>query len=230
MLRLGIAGLLATCTLVFATGASAQLSSGEGDDVERLHRETIHTRRMLADSVVVMGVVSAVGGGVLIVPSGDDQAWRFAGVNTAIFGVVNTVVGLLALYGIGAEERTWESELARAARRTPEGLARAKLHAALDERRESVGHAINLGLDGAYLGVAGTSIIASQLGVDHSQRWLASGVAIGIQAVFLVGVDLIGLVRSASYHRAFVESLLPSFAVTPTPTGMELRMGMGGAF
>jgi hypothetical protein len=228
-------GLIAALPLAVASNASAQSippnAVSEAEGLERLHRESIHTRRVLADSVFVAGLVSIAGGGALLVPSGDDQAWRYAGINTAIFGVVNTIVGLLALHGIAAEEATWESDEGLAARRTPEGLARARIHAALDERRESVGHAINLGLDGAYLGVAGTAILASQLGVDHPNRWLASGIAIGVQAVFLVGIDLTGLTRSQIYHRAFVEGLMPTFSVTPAPNGAtETHLGVGGVF
>ncbi|CAN5672072.1 hypothetical protein BH09MYX1_BH09MYX1_41300 [soil metagenome] len=230
--------LVAASVLLGAEHASAQSEvpsaaspgASDVDDLERLHWQTIHTRRLLADAVLGAGLVSIAGGGVLLVPNADDQAWRFAGVNTAIFGVVNTVVGLLALHGIGAEERSWESDSARAARRTPQGLARAKIHAAEDERRESVGHAISLGLDGAYLGVGCTAILASQLGVEHPNRWLASGAAIAFQAVFLIGVDLIGLTRSRAFHRAFVESLAPTFAFAPAAAGTDMQFGITGAF
>jgi hypothetical protein len=219
---------------VSASGASAQALApsavADAENLERLHRDTIRTRRLLADSVFVAGLGSIVAGGALIVPNGDDQAWRYAGLNTAIFGAVNTIVGLLALHGIAVEETAWESDEGLASRRTPDGLARARIHAALDERRESVGHAINLGLDGAYLGVAGTALVASQLGVDHPKRWLASGISIGLQAVFLVGIDFIGMSRSQTYHRAFVESLLPSMSVTPTATGTETQLGLVGTF
>lgn len=232
--RLG-ASLIATAAFAMAPSARGQEapsspSSSEVDDLERLERDSIHTRRLLADSVLVAGLVSVAGGAALMVPSADDQAWRYAGVNTAIFGVVNTIVGLLALRGIGNEETTWERDDARAARRTPEGLAQARIHAAIDERRESVGHAINLGLDAAYLGVGATAVAASQLGVDHPNRWLASGAAIGFQALFLVGVDFIGLRRSQVYHRAFVESLSPSFAIVHAAGGPETRFGISGIF
>jgi len=223
--------LIAASTVVLGEAtALAQVATPEVEALEQTHRDAIHTRRLLADSVLVAGLVSVAGGAALIVPDANDQAWRYAGVNTAIFGAVNTVVGLLALHGIGHEERTWEADDARAARRTPEGLARARIHAALDERRESVGHAINLGLNCAYLGVAGTAVLASQLGVDHPNRWLASGAAIGFQALFLVGIDFIGLVRSAEYHRRFVLGLEPTLAITPTPSGTETRLGVGGRF
>jgi hypothetical protein len=228
--------MVALSMVVMEATALAQVATPEADALEQTHRDAIHTRRLLADSVLVAGGVSVAGGAALIVSDANDQAWRYAGVNTAIFGAVNTVVGLLALSGISTEERTWEADDARAARRTPEGLARARIHAAMDERRESVGHAINLGLNCAYLGIAGTAVLASQLGVDpelrgdHPNRWLASGAAIGFQALFLVGIDFIGLTRSAEYHRSYMLGLEPSLAVTPTPTGMETRLGIGGTF
>ena len=200
------------------------------DTLEGVRRESLKTRRVLADSVLVAGLMSIVGGGALVFVEASDQAWRLAGVNTAIFGLVNTVVGLRALQGIAGEERTWESEEARASRRTPEGLNRARIHAVIDERRESVGHAINLGLDGAYLGVGATAILVSQLGVGHPNRWLASGVAIGLQTVFLLGVDFIGLTRSASYHRGLVDGFVPSLSITPASSGAEMRFAFKGTF
>lgn len=220
--------LLAIC----ASAPPARAQSDERDlaAFESRRQDTLRTRRSLADSVLIAGLVSLAGGGALIVPSGDDEAWRAAGVNTAIFGAFNTLIGGLALHGIAAEQRSFDSSDARAARRTQGGLARAKLHAVLDERRESVAHAINLGLDCAYLGVGGTAIAASQLGVDHPNRWLASGVAIGVQALFLVVVDLVGLVRSGSDHHAFLESLSPSVAFTSSADARQLQLGVGGSF
>lgn len=236
--------LLALSTLVTERAAHAQVATQEAlagpvgppvasasaDALEQTHREAIQTRRVLADSVLVAGLVSIAGGAALMVSDAEDHAFRYAGLNTAIFGAVNTVVGLLALHGIGNEERTWEAEDARAARRTPEGLARARIHAVLDERRESVGHAINLGLNCAYLGVAGTAVLASQFGVDHPKRWFASGAAIGFQAVFLVAIDFVGLTRSQDYHRRHMLGVEPALAITPTPTGTEARLGLSGRF
>ena len=226
MRALPIAMLVLSSMLAMEATALAQVAPSEVEALEQTHRDAIETRRLLADSVLVAGLVSVAGGAALMVPDANDQAWRYAGVNTAIFGAVNSVVGLLALSGIRKEERSWETDEARAARRTPEGLARARIHAALDEHRESVGHAVNLGLNCAYLGVAGTAILASQLGVDHPDRWLASGAAIGFQALFLVGVDFIGLTRSRGYHRAYVLGLEPSLALS----GTETRLGVGGRF
>ena len=203
---------------------------GDVPEIERVHRESIATRRALADAVLIVGIGSAAGGAALLVADAEDQAFRFAGLNTAIFGAVNTVVALLALRGIAKEEDAWESPEASARRRTPGGLARARVHAALDERREATSHAINLGLDGAYLGVAGTAILASRLGVEHPSRWLGSGIAIGVQALFLVGVDFIGLRRAAGYHRTFVDGLAPAVSVLPSAAGAEVRLSAGGVF
>lgn len=234
-LRSSLAALVATSAVAFAPSAHAQpASSGVRDtevqEIEQLRHDSLATRRVLADSVLVGGLVSIAGGIALMVPSGDDQAWRFAGLNTTVFGAVNTGVALVALHGIGREESRWESETARAARRTPEGLTRARIHAAEDERRESVSHAINFGLGVAYLGVAGSTILASQLGVDHPNRWLGSGVAIAFQALFLIGVDYVGLTRSSRYHRALVESFTPSIAIVPGANGTDARFGLGGTF
>jgi len=228
-------GALAAGTAILASAQLAAAQTAPSDPgaveaLEDLHAESIHTRRLLADAVLAAGLFSLAGGGALIVPAGDDRAWRFAGVNTAIFGAVNTVVGLLALSGIAREERTWESVEARAARRTPEGLIRARMHAVIDERRESAAHAVNLGLGCAYLGIAGTVVLASQLGVEHPDRWLASGAAIGVQALFLVAVDSIGLWRSGHYHGRLVEGLAPTVSVLPAPSGMETRVGVGATF
>lgn len=219
-------GAVLTCS---SLAASAR-ADDEVASLEQSRAEAFSTRRALATSVLVAGGVGIVGGGVLMIPSGDDKAWRFAGINTAVFGVVNTVVGLRALFGIRAEERAWDDDAARAARRTPAGLAAARAHAAEDERRESVGHAINLGLDIAYLGVGGTAVLASQVGADHPNRWLASGVAIGVQSAFLLGVDLIGLSTSADYHRAVLANVAPVVSFSPTPHGNDWRVGVGAAF
>jgi len=225
------AAILASARLAAAQPAPAAPCDPAGvEAIEQIHAESIHTRRLLADAVLAAGLFSLAGGGALIVPAGDDRAWRFAGVNTAIFGAVNTVVGLLARSGIAREERTWESVEARAARRTPQGLIRARMHAVIDERRESAAHAVNLGLGCAYLGIAGTVVLASQLGVEHPDRWLASGAAIGVQALFLVAVDSIGLWRSGHYHGRLVEGLAPTVSVLPAPSGMETRVGVGATF
>lgn len=174
--------------------------------VDALRQESLATRRMLLTSVLVEGVVSAVGGGLLMITDGEDQAFRYAGINTAAFGVANVIIGAVALAGIAAEENF--SLGVRANETEQQRNARFLRHALADERRESVGHAINLGLDVGYAAIGGTALLASQLGVDHSDRWLASGIAIAVQAAFLMVVDLWGMEASGAAHRRLLEQVL----------------------
>lgn len=206
-LALSLAGL--------ATTGSARADSAA--ELEKLHSESIHTRRVLADAVLVDGVVGLAAGGALMIPSSADGAWRFAGINTAIFGTINTIIGIRALIGIGQEERSWQA----IDRSTPAGLLRARLRAAEDERRESVGHAINLGLDCGYIGIGAVAIVASRAGADRPNRWLASGVAIIVQSLFLVAIDWVGLAKSHAYHASFVEGIVPAVSVARTTFGTE---------
>lgn len=206
----------ALCALASARAAHAE------DDLAKLHSESIHTRRLLADAVLVDGLVGLAAGGALIIPDAHDGAWRYAGINTAVFGAINTVIGIRALVGIAREEREWSA----IDRSTVEGRHRAALRAAEDERRESVGHAVNLGLDCGYIGIGTVAIIASRAGADHPNRWLASGVAIIVQSVFLVAIDLIGLQNSHRYHGKFVESITPAVAVNRTTFGTETFFGV----
>ncbi len=230
-MRRVLGSLFGLILLVAAPPAFAQ-AVPEADvlALETAHRESIATRRALSDAVLVAGLTSTAGGAALMVPDAEDQGFRFAGINTALFGVINTVVALLALRGIAGEEAEWGSASAAAARRQPGGLARARVHAALDERREATSHAVNLGLGAGYLGVGAAAILASRLGVDHPNRWLGSGVAIGAQAIFLVAIDWVGLRRAAHFHRMFVEGLLPTVSVVPSARGTETRLVVGGVF
>ncbi len=225
---LGLAAMSSLPAVAHAEEANVE----EVQELERVHGQSITTRRALADTVLVAGLVSVAVGGVLIIPDAEDQAFRFAGLNTALFGAINTVVALVALRGIAKEEDSWTSSEAAAARRTPDGLRRARAHAASDEQRESASHAINLGLGAAYLAVAGTAILASRLGVDRPNYWLGSGIAIGAQALFLVGVDFIGLRRASHYHRVFVDGLVPGISVGPSEgaSGTQSSLTIGGKF
>ncbi len=227
--------LCGTLALGFVAGESGDARAEpeaplepEAHALEDLHAESIHTRRVLADAVLVDGVVGLVAGGVLLVPDGDDQAWRFAGINTLVFGVVNTLVGIRALVGIGHEDSTWNTDASYASRRTAAGLMAARMHAAEDERRESVGHAINLGLDFGYLGVAGAAVLASVSGVSHPNRWLGSGISIGVSSLVLLSIDLAGLLRSGSFYRKFVQQFAPQ--VSFSDHKMTLSLGYAGRF
>lgn len=204
---------LALAALAPATARADAADPQELANLERLHAESMETRRTLAHVVLVDGIVGVTGGALLMIPSSADLGFRFAGLHTLIFGAINTGVGLYALHGIAAEERRWNAN--SESRRTREGLARGKAHAAEDERRESVSHALNLGLDVAYAAIGGTAIVASQAGVEHPNRWLGAGIALCVQATVLVVVDVVGLSRSAEYHAGFVSPTLGGTVKAP---------------
>ncbi len=119
---------------------------------------------------------------------------------------------------------------ARVARRTAAGLQRARAHALDDEARESIGHAVNLGLDVAYAAVGATALAASYSGVDHPLRWRATGVAVGAQAIYLLGVDLYGLRQSSRFHGTLLDGLRPDVAFAPTASGVAIAAGVSGRF
>jgi hypothetical protein len=187
-------------------------------ELGRLRRQSLAVRRSLSIGVVSAGLLSLVGGVVLVVPETDSHAMRVAGVNTLAFGVVNVVVGSVALAGIRSEQAEWEEERSEE-RTTATGYRRHLLHALADERREAVSHGINLGLASAYGAAAITAILASQLGVDEPQRWRAAGVSIGTQALFLVVIDAIGTIDAGSQHEALVTLAASSLDVSLGPDG-----------
>jgi len=134
----------------------------------------------------------------------------------------------VARAGISSEREQWESPTARAERRTAAGFRRHLDHALADERRESVGHGINLGLDLGYAAMGATAIFASQTGASHSDRWLAAGVALVAQATHLTIIDLVGLLESGRYYDELMglRPVQPSLAVGPAGAGLQI----GGAF
>ncbi|MFO0675807.1 MAG: hypothetical protein U0169_04695 [Polyangiaceae bacterium] len=205
-------------------------SSDDLREVERLHAESQDRRRTLATAVLVGGATSVVGGALLMVPDGDDQAWRFAGFNTVIFGAIDAVIGGLSLRDVAKADEAWNAPAAAAARRTRAGLSRTHAAALADARKESVAYAVNLGLDGAYLSVATMAVVVSRLGVSHPDRWFASGVAIGVQSLFLVAVDVVGITNAGRTHAGHVHALVPQVAVVPTASGTDAYVGIRAAF
>ena len=206
-----LATVCAIAILSTASTTSAQTPADGGARppalvaVETLRHDALRTRRTLLTAVLVEGLVSAVGGGLLLIPDANDQAWRYAGINTAAFGVANAIIGAVALLGISEEEDfALEAPANEGAERRTARLLR---HALADERRESVGHAINLGLGVGYAAIGATAILASQFNVDNPDRWLASGVAIAVQAAFLIVVDLWGTESSGASHRRLLERI-----------------------
>lgn len=193
------------------------------DELRALRTASLDTRAALATSVVSAGVVSIVAGALLTIPDDYDQGLRYAGFNTLAFGAVNTVVGAIALVGI-EEERSWDGDPARTVEtQTPTGFARYRDHAVADESREAWGHGINLGLAAAYGAIGGVAIAASQLGVEHPNRWLGSGIAISAQAAHLLIVDLIGTWKARQYEDE-IRALAPS--VSYDPASGDTRAGV----
>ena len=162
---------------------AAPAPAGELEDVERIYDESVRQRKNLMIALTAGGVVSTIAGVGLMVPEENDQAWRVGGGVTLGFGVVNALLGGFALRGITHEKPiTTRREL----------LAQSS--------REAVVFGVNLGLDLAYLMASATAILASQLGVDNPDRWLAGGVTGAVQAVFLLGIDVAGVLIARRTH------------------------------
>jgi hypothetical protein len=155
----------------------------EAADVERIYHESARQRKRLMIALTAGGVVSTIAGVGIMVPDSHDQAWRVGGGVTLGFGVVNALLGGFALRGI-MHEKPITSRKDLLAQSSREGLV----------------FGINLGLDVAYLMASATAILASQLGVDNSERWLAGGVTGAVQAVFLVGIDIAGVLIARKTH------------------------------
>lgn len=193
--------------------------------LERVREDSLTMRESVAATIAIEGAASAVAGVVMMFPDDYDQAIRYAGINTAAFGAINVLVGSLALNGIAKERERWDEAKRRGV--SPE---RRLAHAIEDERRESVGHAINLGLAGAYAAVGGMAIGVSRAGVDHPDRWLASGIAISSQAVFLATVDLLGMAKSKGYHDELAGMVTPMLSVSASDESVDPMLGLSGSF
>jgi hypothetical protein len=155
------------------------------DRLEDVHAESLRGRKRIMWTLIGGGLASTAAGVGFTIPDGNDQAWRVGGALTLSFGVINGVIGTLGLLGTLREERG------------PTPDARKLLR---DTAKEQMAFGVNLGLDVGYLLAAGAAILASQLGVDNGERWLAGGVAAGVQALFLIGVDSAGVVHAGRVH------------------------------
>lgn len=182
----------------------------DGAQLQELRQKSLETRRELQTSVFSSGIASIAIGVALSIPDDYDQGLRFAGLNTLGFGVVNTIVGGVALAGI-AEEAEWEASQAP---QTEDDRRRYADRALADESREAWGHGINLGLAGAYAAVGGMALAVSQLNVDHPNRWLGSGIAILTQAAHLATVDMVGSLMARDYERR-MRALSPDVGYDP---------------
>lgn len=202
-------GAALSIPLLFTNTAIAQ--EAPSTELQELRAASLETRRELQTSILTSGIVSVVAGVALIIPNSYDQGLRYAGINTLGFGIVNTIVGGVALHGI-ASETAWDASQNP---QTRDASDRYSAHALADESREAWGHAINLGLAGAYAAIGGMAIAVSQAGVSHPNRWLGSGVAIVTQATHLAIVDLVGTVMARDFERRMRE-VSPTFGFDPS--------------
>jgi hypothetical protein len=196
-------------TLVLVTGTA------RADPLDDEQQALNGTVRRLMTCLVIDGAVGIVGGAALLIPDGADQAFRVAGASTMIFGAINFAIGVSALMGKRGEDRAWREH-------RPADARRALLDGA---HHEEVLFAINLGLDVGYAIGGVAAILASQLGADHPDRWMAAGVATVVQAVALAAIDLAGTVAAS---RAFQRRLAVAPLVGFSPSGATV--GLGGVF
>jgi hypothetical protein len=214
--------------LTFAAPAVADPSTEEAArDLEQLHARVAAGRRRVSWSLLAGGLVSVAVGAGLVWKDGDDQAWRFAGGTALAFWAIDALLGGLALPALAGEERRFAASAAE--RRSPAGLERARRQLLRELSHESVIYAVNLGLDVLYAGAGAVAIIASQQGVSNANAWLATGVVGVVEGLFLVGVDLAGLLNARGAHDRLLD-LVPIVAVQPSPAGPSGGVGLRGHF
>ena len=199
------------------------------DDFDAAEARTTRLELRTMDVLLAGGIVSTLTGVGLMTTDRYDQGLRIAGGLSAGFGVVDVILGGIAIPSIVRAQRRFAAD--RRARATPAGLFEAQRRAAADQHGDATLFAINLGLDGGYVLAGLAAVLASQLGVDHPDRWLAGGLAAVIQGVFLAGVDAAGMTIANRRHRRLLESLVPIVDVRPPSSGPTRgSIGVAGMF
>ena len=161
------------------------------------------------DVLLAGGIVSTIAGAGLMATDRYDQGLRIAGGLSAGFGVVNVILGGIAIPAVVRAQRRFVA--ARPSRESAEGLLAAQRSAIAEHHADAILFGVNLGLDGGYILAGLAAVLASQLGVDHSYRWLGGGAASAIQGAFLLGVDLTGMTIANRRHRKLLEALADRF-------------------
>lgn len=195
-------------------------------EIERLHAEAVVDKQRLMHAVLGAGGVSIVSGGLMMITDANDQAYRVAGGCALVFGVIDAAIALTSLRGIGRDARVWESD--RAGRVTGADLQRARARWLAAERGEGVAYAVNLGLDIAYLSSGLTAVLASQLGAEHPERWLAGGLSVSVQALLLVGIDLAGLGQAGRLQKRLLHDLVPGVSLIGAYAEPAVRLTVAG--
>ncbi len=163
-----------------------------GADEARLNR----TEHRLMLGLLSDGAISVAAGAGLLAPGNNDQAWRVAGGVTLTFGVIDVVLGISGTLGTARELRNFIA--AQPAHRAD--LVSARRAGVAAPQKKATVFALNLGLDVGYITGGSVAILASQLGVDHSGRWLAGGSAAAIQGLALGVIDLVGMLAAQRIH------------------------------
>ena len=208
--------------------AADLLFSNELAAFDAQHARTTRLKLRTMNVLLAGGILSTLAGIGLMVPDGYDQGLRISGALTASFGAINVILGGLSIPNLVKKQRAFEA--ARNARATPAGLLEAKRQDLRDQHADVLLFGINLGLDGGYILAGLAAILASQLGADHPDRWLAGGVATVIQGVFLAGVDTSAMIIANRRHAVILQSILPVLGVANTPTGLQGSIGFAGRF
>lgn len=209
-----------------AAAAPTPALLGELAALDQLHAEAIADKKRLMHAVLGAGVVSIAGGGAMMFIEASDQAYRVAGGCTLVFGAIDAVIALTSLRGIGRAARMWESE--RPTRNNAARLQQTRARWLAAERGEGIAYALNLGLDIAYLSSGLTAVAASQLGAEHPERWLAGGLSVSLQALFLVGIDLAGLRQAGRLHERLLHDLVPSVSMVGAFSEPALGVALAG--
>jgi hypothetical protein len=149
------------------------------DEVASDFAQLNKTEHRLMISLLTDGALSLAAGAGMMVPGGDDQAWRVAGGVTMAFGAINLALGISGTIATGREKApATRLDLVQAA------------------HKKALVFGINLGLDVGYAMGGSVAILASALGADHPDRWLAGGTAALIQGVALAVIDLVGVLAA----------------------------------
>src|SRR5262245_58021003 len=76
---------------------------------EQLHEKIARGRRRVSWGLLAGGLVSTVAGAGMMIPDGDNQAWRWGGGTALAFGAIDVVLAALALPALAREERRFAS-------------------------------------------------------------------------------------------------------------------------
>jgi hypothetical protein len=197
-------------------------------DFERGHARTTRRKLGLMYAVVASGAASTAVGIGLLFDRSHDEAYRVAGGLTLGFGAINLLLGAAAIPGLLYGERAFEK--GHATRATPLGYATAERDEARAERRQTILFAVNAGLDGGYILGGLAAVLASRLGVDHPDRWLGGGIAMAVQGVLALAVDVTATTIASGRQAELLQSWTPTLVLTKTPEGTRASAGFTGRF